>query len=136
MLIIPPLLAQQQSNEHWKARHKAQFEKEELAREKERKMEELDQEMEIEQRRLNDRLKLKKLELVREMEQEEMMRKVRLGKGKMVIGANGLAELVELNEDEKADFAGPSTGGLEQDQLNRMLGSFKEEIAKIATANE
>ena len=35
---LPPRLAEQQSNEHWKAKHKAPFEEEELAREKARKL--------------------------------------------------------------------------------------------------
>ena len=48
---LPPLLAQQQSSEHWRARHKAKFEKEELAREKARKLEEMEQEMELEEKK-------------------------------------------------------------------------------------
>ena len=70
------------------------------------------------------------------MQEQEMLRKVRLGKGKLAMDAEGLIELVPLSEDEKKDFEQPSTGGMESDQINVLLGTFKEEIAKVAVAND
>ena len=41
-----------------------------------------------------------------------------------------------MSEDEKKEFEQPSTGGLEPDQINMLLGSFKEEIMQVARAND
>ena len=79
--------------------------------------------------------KLENEKLFRKMQEQEMLKKVRLGKGKLAIDAEGLVKLVPLSEDEQKEFEQPSTGGMESDQINVLLGTFKEEIAKVAVAN-
>ena len=128
-------LAEKQSSEHWRARHKVKFEQEELDR-----LEELeDQRMKLKRQRQEqewkDEQKLENQKLWK-MQEQEMLRQVRLGKGKLEMDAEGLTKLVPLSEDERKEFEQPSTGEMESDQINVLLGTFKEEIAKVAVAND
>ena len=118
-------LAEKQSSEHWRARHKAKFEQEELDRQEELEDQRQKLRKQRQEQELKDKQKLENKELYRKMQEQEMLRKVKLGKGKLVMNVEGLIELVPLSEDEQKEFKQPSEGRLESDQINELLGTFK-----------
>ena len=71
---LASVLAEKQSSEHWRARHKAKFDQDELDR-----LDELEeQRIKFERQKMRNDQKLENEKLFRKMQEQEILRKVRL----------------------------------------------------------
>ena len=131
---LGPAMAKEQNDIHWRAKHKAKFEQEELDRQ-------LDLEEQLEKARKNRKKENEREEnelIVRKLMEQEMIRKAKNGLGKLTVNRDGKLDLVELSTEEKQEFEDSKQGasGVETGQVNEMLGLFSEKLKEVVTSND
>ena len=88
-------MAEKQNDDHWRAKHKVKFEQEEV----DRQLDLEDQKLKAIEQRLKKEEKMKNEQIIREMKDQELIRKAKKGVGKLIIDQDGKYLRFEFEDD-------------------------------------
>ena len=76
--------------------------------------------------------------IIREMKDQELIRKAKKGLGRLVMSPDGKLDIVLFNPAERKEFEDlkEEASGIENGQMNALLGMFSEKLEKVVVAND